>query len=145
MVLQGRARRVVQAVLYETFAVAFVGPSLAWAFGHDSLQTTGLALLLSAIALAWNYVFNFWFERWESRQSDRTRTVRRRLLHGVGFEGGLCVLLVPVMAWGLSVTLWAALVADLALLLFFFVYAIGFTWAFDRVFGLPESARPRQA
>jgi uncharacterized membrane protein len=30
--------------------------------------------------------------------------------------------------------------ANLGLLAFFFVYAIAFTWAFDRVFGLPKSA-----
>ena len=30
--------------------------------------------------------------------------------------------------------------ADLGLLAFFFFYAIAFTWAFDRVFGLPASA-----
>ena len=28
---------------------------------------------------------------------------------------------------------------------FFFVYAVGFTWAFDRVFGLPPSAADREA
>jgi uncharacterized membrane protein len=31
----------------------------------------------------------------------------------------------------------------LGLLVFFFVYAIAFTWAFDRVFGLPASALGR--
>ena len=29
----------------------------------------------------------------------------------------------------------------LGILAFFFVYAIVFTWAFDKVFGLPQSAR----
>jgi uncharacterized membrane protein len=33
--------------------------------------------------------------------------------------------------------------ANLALLVFFFLYAIAFTWAFDRVFGLPASAAKR--
>jgi uncharacterized membrane protein len=27
-------------------------------------------------------------------------------------------------------------------LVFFFVYAVGYTWAFDKVFGLPQSALP---
>ena len=27
--------------------------------------------------------------------------------------------------------------------IFFFVYTMGFTWAFDRVFGLPDSAKER--
>ena len=37
-----------------------------------------------------------------------------------------------------------ALIANLGLLAFFFVYAIAFTWAFDKVFGLPESAAQRR-
>jgi uncharacterized membrane protein len=51
------------------------------------------------------------------------------------------VLLVPLIAWWLDVTLWQALLADLGLMAFFFFYTMVFTWAFDRVFGLPASAR----
>ena len=53
----------------------------------------------------------------------------------------LVLFLVPLMAWWLDISLLEALIADLAILAFFFVYAIVFTWAFDRVFGLPESAK----
>jgi uncharacterized membrane protein len=63
--------------------------------------------------------------------------------HGVGFEGGLTVLLVPVMAWWLDTTLWVAFMTDLGLLAFFLVYTMVFTWAFDQVFGLPQSALPQ--
>lgn len=135
-------RRVLQAVLYELFALVFVGPGMAWAFGQPMLQTLALAAFMSAVALAWNYAFNALFERWEARQAVKGRSWRRRLAHGIGFEGGLVVMLVPVMAWALDTTLWAAFIADLVIFAFFFVYAIGFTWAFDRVFGLPASARP---
>ncbi len=95
---------------------------------------------MSTVALAWNYVFNGWFERWEARQPVKGRSLARRLAHGLGFEGGLVVMLVPVMAWWLNTSLLNAFVADLGVLAFFFVYAVGFTWAFDRVFGLPQSA-----
>ena len=136
-----RIRRAVQAVLYEVGAVAAVGPALGLLFGEPMASALGLALFMSAVALAWNYLFNGWFERWESRQAQRTRTWRRRLAHGLGFEGGLVLMLVPVMAWWLDTTLLRAFLADLGVLGFFFVYAIGFTWAFDRVFGPPDSAR----
>ena len=49
-------------------------------------------------------------------------------------------MLVPVMALWLDTTFLAAFLANLGLLAFFFVYAIGFTWVFDKVFGLPQSA-----
>lgn len=134
-------RRILQAVLYELFAIAVVGPVLGWAFDKPQASTFGLAVVLSTIALAWNYAFNWLFERWESRQSVRGRSFARRLAHGIGFEGGLAVILVPVMSLWLDITPIAAFVANLGLLVFFFFYAIAFTWAFDRVFGLPASAK----
>ncbi|TDQ45376.1 PACE efflux transporter [Tepidicella xavieri] len=135
-----RTRRVVQAVLYETFAVLIVSVALAWVFREPAHSALGLALLTSGIALAWNYVFNGLFERWERRQRVKGRTWQRRVAHGLGFEGGLAILLVPVMAWWLQTSLWVALVADLGLLVFFFFYTMVFTWVFDKVFGLPQSA-----
>ncbi len=140
--LRGRARRVLQAVLYEAIAVAAIGPALGWLFGQPMGSALVLAVLMSSVALAWNYLFNGWFERWEARHPVGGRPFGRRLLHGLGFEGGLVVMLVPVMAWWLETTLWKAFVADLGVLAFFFVYAVGYTWAFDRIFGLPDSAAP---
>tara|TARA_B100001105_G_C22399668_1_gene448716 strand:- start:3388 stop:3768 length:381 start_codon:yes stop_codon:yes gene_type:complete len=119
-----------------------VGPALGLIFSESLASTVGLAVFMSTVAVAWNYVFNGWFERWESRQAVKGRTWRRRLAHGLGFEGGLVITLVPVMAWWLNTTLLHAFVADLGVLAFFFVYAVVFTWAFDRVFGLPASVAP---
>ena len=138
-----RTRRILQAILYEVFAIAFVGPVLSVAFDKPPASTLGLAFVLSSIALGWNYVFNAIFERWESRQTVRGRSFFRRLAHGIGFEGGLVVILVPVMALWLDISAFNAFLANLGLLAFFFVYAVAFTWAFDRVFGLPESAARR--
>jgi uncharacterized membrane protein len=135
-------RRILQAVLYEAIAIAVVGPLLSFAFGKSQASTFGLAVVLSTIALAWNYVFNWLFERWESRQAVRGRSFARRLAHGAGFEGGLVLILLPVMSLWLQISWWAAFVTNLGLLVFFFFYAIAFTWAFDRVFGLPASAAP---
>lgn len=138
-----RNRRVLQAILYEVFAIAFVGPVLSVAFNKPPASTLALAIVLSTIALGWNYIFNALFERWEARQAKRGRSLARRLAHGIGFEGGLVVILVPVMALWLKISPLEALLANIGLLAFFFAYAIAFTWAFDRVFGLPQSAGKR--
>ena len=135
-----RNRRVLQAILYEVFAVAFVSPMLSVIFDEPPGSSIALALVLSGIALCWNYVFNTIFERWESRQSVPGRSFARRLAHGAGFEGGLVFILTPIMALWLDTSLLNALLANIGLLAIFFVYAITFTWAFDRVFGLPDSA-----
>jgi uncharacterized membrane protein len=133
-------RRIVQAVLYEVVAIGFVGPALALLFDTPASNALVLAVVMSSVALAWSYVFNGMFERWEARQSRKGRSVLRRLVHSSGFEGGLVVMLVPLMAWWLGTSLWVAFVADLGVLAFFFVYSFVFTWVFDRVFGLPASA-----
>ena len=133
-------RRVLQALLYEAVAISVVGPVLSMGFDKSTASTFGLAVVMSGIALTWNYGFNWFFERWESRQALRGRSFFRRLAHGAGFEGGLVIILLPVMSLWLDISLIAALLANLGLLAFFFFYAIAFTWSFDRVFGLPTSA-----
>jgi uncharacterized membrane protein len=140
--MKPKTRRILQAVLYEVGAIAFVGPVLGFAFDKPAQSTFALAVVLSTIALAWNYVFNALFECWEARQAIKGRSFVRRIVHGAGFEGGLTFLLVPVMAFWLETTFLAAFVANLGLLVFFFVYAVGYTWAFDKIFGLPQSAQP---
>lgn len=134
-------RRVVQAALYESIAIAVVAPVLALAFTHPPGSALVLSAVMSTIALAWNYVFNSLFERWEARQAVKGRSVARRMVHGVGFEGGLTLILPPLMAYWLDVSLLEALVADVGLLAFFFVYTVAFTWVFDKLFGLPQSAQ----
>ncbi len=92
-----------QAILYEVFAIAFVGPVLSLAFDKPPPSTLGLALVLSSIALGWNYIFSMLFEQWEARQAKRGRSFARRLAHGIGFEGGLVVILVHIMALWLEI------------------------------------------
>ena len=144
-IMSPSTRRVLQALLYEAIAIAVVGPVLSLAFDKSPTSTFGLAVVLSTVALTWNYVFNWIFERWESRQSVRGRSFARRLAHGAGFEGGLVILLLPVMSLWLDISLLTAFLANLGLLVFFFFYAIAFTWCFDRVFGLPASAQAGDA
>lgn len=135
-----RTRRVVQAVLYEAFGVAIVAPALSLLFDRTAGSTLALSVLMSTVALIWSGVFNTLFERWEAGLASAGRPFWMRIIHGVGFEGGLVLMLVPIMARWLEISLIEALLADLGILVFFFVYAVAFNWAFDRVFGLPESA-----
>ncbi len=125
-------------MLYEVGAIAVVGPVLGLAFGKPASSTFLLAVVLSTIALCWNYVFNALFERWESKQLVKGRSFARRLAHGIGFEGGLTVILVPVMALWLETTFLAAFVANLGLLAFFFVYAIATPGLSTRSSGFPS-------
>lgn len=138
--LQGPLRRVVFVTLYELIAIA-VSSLLFMAIGQGAGASGAMAVAASVIAIVWNLTFNALFERWEARQRVKGRSVLRRVVHAVGFEGGLALVLIPLMAWWFGVSLWEATLMEAGLLLFFLVYTYVFNWTFDRVFGLPASAQ----
>jgi len=135
-------RRIFHAVLYELIGIVIASLGLTLLSGHGIIDTGFVAIASSLIAVAWNYLFNTLFEAWEARQAVRGRSFLRRLAHACGFEVGLTVLLVPLLAWWLEVSLLVAFLYDATLILFFLVYTFLFNLGFDRVFGLPVSARP---
>jgi uncharacterized membrane protein len=139
--MQGLKRKVVYVSLFELFAVALTSSFLMLLAGHDAAHSGVAAIASSTVAVVWNFIYNGMFEAWEARQATRGRSVARRVAHAIGFEGGLVVILVPLFAWWLNITLWEALVLDVGLVVFFMIYTFLFSLAFDRVFGLPASAQ----
>jgi uncharacterized membrane protein len=128
------AERIVHMILFELFAIFFM-TIIAFLLGDRSLgHSTFLAVVLSSIAMAWNYFYNWGFDKvfGEDRLS---RSVRMRFGHGLGFEIGITVLTFPIIMWFLQAGLWTVLLANLGVMLFFFVYAIAFNWIYDVVRG----------
>lgn len=138
--MQGVKRKVIYVGGYELLGLA-VGTMVMTVLTGKSPATTGLlALMITGIATAWNVSFNYLFEAWERRQRDRTRTVRRRVLHAVAFQLTLVCFLVPLIAWRLGITLTQAFVLDLVFIVYIPFYTFAYNWAFDRFFGVPSSA-----
>ena len=141
--MQGVKRRVVYVGLYELVAIVLSAILLKLISNADAANSLGIAVVASAIAILWNLAFNYGFERWEKRRKHRRkhqgRSLGIRVLHAMGFEGGLVIFLVPVLAWWLEVSFIEALLLDLGLLVFFLFYTFVFNWAFDAVFGLPAA------
>ena len=138
--LQGPLRRVIFVTLYEIIAI-IVSSLLFMATGQEAGSSGAMAVAASTIAIVWNVTFNHWFERWELRQAVKGRSLKRRIAHALGLEGGLGAILIPVMAWWFGISLWEATVMEAGMLAFFLVYTYGFNWAFDRIFGLPAAAQ----
>jgi uncharacterized membrane protein len=141
--MQGVRRKVAYVVLFELLAIALSSLLLKLLSDSPMLMTGAAAAGASAIAMLWNLAYNALFEAWESRQARKGRGLLRRIAHAVGFEAGLVLALVPLFAWVLDVSLWQALVLNLAMIVFFLAYGFLFNLAFDRVFGLPLSAQER--
>lgn len=140
--MQGIKRKLVYVSLFEVFGMTFSALGLAVLSGTSPSSTGPLAVVITSIAVTWNFIYTSLFERWESRQVSRTRTVTRRIAHAVGFQLTLILFLIPLIAWWMHISLVQAFLLDLALILFIPCYTFVFNWLFDRVFGLPASALP---
>jgi uncharacterized membrane protein len=140
--MQGLKRRIVYVTVFEGLAILVTGTSFASIAGSGFNRAAVAAVLSSVIATSWNFAYNLMFERWEARQTKRGRSVARRIAHAVGFEGGLVLMLVPMFAWLLRISLVEAFVMDIGLTVFFLVYAYLYNLGFDYLFGLPASALP---
>lgn len=136
--LDARLRRIVYVAAYE--GVAILSSSLLLgALSHDDApDALPLAVAISVIAVVWNLIFNTLFETAEARFGIRRRTVGIRVLHSLGFEGGLTLMAVPMFMVWFGVGLWDALMMEAALLIFFLIYTYVFTWVFDRIVALPH-------
>lgn len=141
--MQGIKRKLVYVISFEIIAIAISSTLLQLLSGSSAVSSGAAAVGASALALAWNFVYNTLFEAWERRQAKKGRSLWRRAAHAVGFEVGLVVMLVPLFAWILGVTLLQALALNLGMILFFLAYTFLFNLAFDRLFGLPLSAQAR--
>ncbi|BCP52796.1 hypothetical protein K32_14130 [Kaistia sp. 32K] len=112
---------------------------LAYLSGSTASHTGPLAIMISTTAVTVNLIYNWLFERWESTQAARSRSLARRILHAVGFQATLVMFLIPLIAWWMQISLLEALLLDAVLIVFFPVYMFVFNWAFDGIFGLPDS------
>lgn len=139
--MQGIKRRIVYITFFELIAIAISSTLLKLLSGSPVVLAGAAAVAASVTALLWNLAYNSLFERWEARQQRKGRSLWRRAAHALGFELGLVAMLVPLFAWLLGVSLWEALLLNLGMILFFLAYTFAFNLAFDRLFGLPLSAR----
>lgn len=140
--MQGVKRKLIYVSLYEVIGMTFSALGLALLSGTSPSSTGPLAVAVTTLAVTWNFIYTSLFERWEIRQPSRTRTVKRRISHAVGFQLTLIVFLIPLIAWWMNISLVQAFWLDLALIIFIPCYTFAFNWLFDRLFGLPTSALP---
>ena len=137
--------RLRHTVLFELVALLIMVPVSAWVVGVEMAHAGVLAILMSTIAMAWNFIWNYGFdalERWLG--ADRfARGVGTRILNAVGFEVGLGLITVPLVAYWFDLTLLAALMLDLGFMVCFLFYAFAFNWAYDRIFVIPSNSLER--
>jgi len=133
------ADRLRHTILFEMIGLAACTPLAAWILGKGLVQIGSLGIVLSLTAMGANYLFNLLFDLTLIRlgRPVNVRPPWMRALHAILFETSLIVLMVPVVAWWLDMTLWTAFLTDIGFSLFFLVYAFVYNWVYDAVFPMP--------
>lgn len=125
-------QRLVHALAFEGLALFICAPVLAWVMDRPLLQMGALTLMVSLVAMLWNMLFNWLFDRAQLRYGFH-RGLWARISHAGLFELGLLFTIVPLAAWWLSISLWEAFLLDIGLLLFFLPYTLVFNWTYDQL------------
>lgn len=136
--MQGTKRRVTYVFFYEIFSFFICAMVLA-VLSDTSISHTGpLSILIAVIAVTINYFYNHVFEMWEKKQISKKRTVMRRVVHAIGFQIVLVMILIPLIAWWMQISLIKAFLLDFSLMVLIPCYTFVYNYLFDHIFGLPS-------
>ncbi|RJG50489.1 PACE efflux transporter [Motilimonas pumila] len=129
------------AVSFELIGLGII-MTAAWLFTDMPVSSFGItAIIMSLLATFWNALLSYGFDRYLTKQQGHTnKTAMQRVCYALGFEAGLIIITVPIIALVLEVTWLQAFLIDLGIITFFLFYAYGFSWAYDRIFPLPAAA-----
>lgn len=123
--------RIFHAVCFEAIALMLVIPGAALFSGKGVSDLAIVGVGLSLFTVVWNYFYNIGFDRLCATPREQ-RSLTTRIIHTFGFEGGLIFVTVPTVAWFLNMSYMQALMLEAGFLVFFFFYATGFNWLYDR-------------
>ncbi|MCF6775389.1 PACE efflux transporter [Thiotrichales bacterium 19X7-9] len=126
--------RVIHMVLFELFGILIFAPFAALVLAENILTVGTLGIVISLIAMIWNFIYNIIFDKIEANLGkDRfKRTSVIRILHALLFEGGLLIATVPLVAIWLNMSLLQAFITDIAFVVFYLIYAYVYNWCFDK-------------
>lgn len=122
--------RVFHTILFEVVALILLTLLAVAVTGNDIAKMSGLAVSLSLIAMAWNFIFNILFDKLYGDDREE-RSLMIRIYHGLGFELGMLIFSFPVIMWVLQLDLLSVFLMDIGAVIFFLLYAIGFNWIYD--------------
>ncbi len=133
------ADRIRHAISFEVIGIILATPLAAFAFHLPGEDSAVIVVASATVAMLWNYVYNLGFDHLMVKLRGGTeKTTPIRVVHALFFELGLLTLMLPAIAWYLGISIWQALIMDIALAAFYMVYAFVFNWGYDRAFPLPE-------
>lgn len=125
-------RRIIHALSYEIILLVIIAIALSFIF-HMPLEVTGvLGIAMAVTSVIWNMIFNHFFEKFEAKRKLK-RTFKVRILHAIGFEGGLMLATIPMVAYALNMSILQAIVLDFSMTMCILVYTFIFQWCYDHI------------
>ena len=125
-------RRLIHAISYEVILLVIIAIALSFIFSMPLEVTSILGVIMAIISVIWNMIFNHYFEKVEHKYQWK-RTIPVRILHAVGFEGGLMLATIPIIAYMMKMSFIDALILDFGLTMCILVYTFIFQWCYDMV------------
>lgn len=124
------------ALLFEGILVVLFTTAMVLLFDRGLLFMGGLSVVLSLVALATNFVYNYIVDGIDVRHGriPTERSRMGRILHAVGFEFTLVIVSVPIIVWWMTWGWWQAIVFDAIAMAAIVIYTYFFTLAYDRIF-----------
>ena len=125
-------RRIVHALSYEIILLVIIAIALSFIFDLPMEVTGTLGMVMAVTSVFWNMTFNHFFEKFEAKRHLK-RTVCVRILHAIGFEGGLMLATIPMVAYAMDMSIGQAILLDLSMTLCILVYTFIFQWCYDAI------------
>ena len=125
-------RRIIHALSYEIILLVIIAIALSFIFKVPMEVTGTLGIAMAVTSVIWNMIFNHYFEKFEAKRKLK-RTFGVRVLHAIGFEGGLMLATIPMVAYALNMPIWQAILTDLSLTTCILVYTFIFQWCYDHI------------
>ena len=126
-----KIERVFQAVFFEVCMLAIMVPLSAIISGFSAGTMITVSIALSIFAMLWNYIYNIAFDKLMGG-SRIERSIAVRGFHACGFELGMVIITLPVLAWYLKISWLAAVTLEAGFLIFILFYTFIFNWLYDR-------------
>ena len=121
--------RVVQSILYELGCVMICWSVMQFV-PHEG-QPLALMVIFSLLAMVWNFVFNWIFDKLVP--GDRlARGPVIRTVHAALFEGLFMLATVPIIMYMMHMSFWMAFVTDITMTLVILGYTYVYNWVYDR-------------
>lgn len=124
--------RIIHSLLFEIIALTLLIGASQLFTDRNATAIGGLAITLSLIAMAWNYIYNLGFDKLFGANRI-SRGLLMRIGHGTFFEIGLLIATIPLLMWVLKLDFMTVLILDLGLATFFLIYAIIYNWCYDNI------------